>query len=93
MTDPATVYTVDESVQIAIGKRWLDARVEEIIAPGFVRIRLCTGLQSTMTMPASSDRLRKWGEGKLAKKRAPMKGWKPPRSKRVRYQRVMPGTE
>ena len=75
MAGPVT-YTKGEGVQVAIGKRWLDARVEEIIDPDFVRIRLCTGRQNTMTMPASSDRLRKWGDGKVAVSKPGPGRWK-----------------
>ncbi len=96
MNAPVT-YTTGEAVQFKIGERWRDATVKKVKPrASFVEVTieyLNRGKPKRLLMDAASADLRKWGEGKVAKKRAPMKAWKPPRDKRVRYRRVMPGTE
>jgi hypothetical protein len=88
-----TTYTIPEAVQIRIGNRWRNGTVRAIKQRGsFVEITaeyLERGKPARVLLDAESPDLRKWGEGKIAKERPPMKGYKP-RKGRVRYQRAMP---
>lgn len=79
---PDNVYTQHESVQFKLGNRWRNGTVAEVRQRGtFVEVNIAyleRGRSAHLLMDAQSPDLRKWGQGKLAKERPPMKGYKPP---------------
>jgi hypothetical protein len=77
-----TIYTPREGVQVKTGNRWRNGEVAEVRQRGgFTEVIVQyddRGHPVRLLMDAASPFLRKWGEGKLAKERKPMKGYKPP---------------